>query len=253
MLGVTAVYCTTISLGDGFVTAAHGLLPVPAPATLRLLEGLAVRPGPEGSGELVTPTGAALVRVLSGGPPVGEYVVVRSGYGAGTKEFTGRANALRLVLAEPRNHTDLAVEHLVQLACDIDDMSPEYLAAAAERLRDAGSLDVVLIPTVMKKGRPGTRLEVLCDPAMAEALQAVMLAQTTTLGIRRTAVERRALPRETIEVVVDGHTIRVKIATLPGGSRRAKPEFGDVERVALATGGDSRDIFLRAAAQAERA
>jgi hypothetical protein len=105
----------------------------------------------------------------------------------------------------------------------------------------------------MKKGRPGARLEVLCEPARAESLEAVMLAQTTTLGVRRTTVERRALPRDIREVLVDGHTIRVKVVTLPGGIRRAKPEFGDVERVALATGGDSRDIFLRAAAEAERA
>src|SRR6185503_12408504 len=98
-LGVSRVFCGTLMLGDGFVKAAHGVLPVPAPATLRLLEGLRVRPGPDGAGELVTPTGAALVRVLSSGLPPDEYVPLRSGFGAGTKDFTGRANALRVTLA----------------------------------------------------------------------------------------------------------------------------------------------------------
>src|SRR5262249_43506646 len=99
-LGVERVYVGSISLGDGTVKAAHGVLPVPAPATLKLLEGIPVRPGPEGSGELVTPTGAALVRVLSSGPPPAEYVPIKSGFGAGTKDFVGRANALRIVIAD---------------------------------------------------------------------------------------------------------------------------------------------------------
>src|SRR5918992_209275 len=100
-IGVETVYCGALSVGDGFVEAAHGLLPVPAPATLKLLEGHAIRPGPTGAGELVTPTGAALVRVLSDGPPPDMYVPLRSGFGAGTKDFTRRANALRIVLADP--------------------------------------------------------------------------------------------------------------------------------------------------------
>ena len=105
LLGVERVYAGTIALGDGTVRAAHGLLPVPAPATLKLLEGLPVRPGPEGSGELVTPTGAALVRVLSSGPPPAEYIPLRSGFGAGTKDFRGRANALRVILADEQRAT----------------------------------------------------------------------------------------------------------------------------------------------------
>src|SRR5512132_3754318 len=170
LLGVERVYCGPISLGDGTVRAAHGVLPVPAPATLKLLEGLEVRPGPEGSGELVTPTGAALVRVLSEGPPPASFVPKRSGFGAGTKEFKGRANALRVVLAEPvagGRHDGGEVERLVQLAADVDDMSGEYVAAAADALREAGALDVVLLATTMKKGRPGTRVEVLASEQRA--------------------------------------------------------------------------------------
>ncbi|MDE3150860.1 MAG: nickel pincer cofactor biosynthesis protein LarC [Gemmatimonadota bacterium] len=253
LLGVTEVFCGPVRVGDGYVDAAHGRLPVPAPATLRLLEGHAVRPGPEGAGELVTPTGAALVRVLSSGPFDGVYTPVASGYGAGTKEFADRANALRVILAERGAAAGggVEVEQLVQLACDVDDLSGEYLAGAAERLRRAGALDVVLLPTTMKKGRPGTRVEVLARAASADALERVLFAETSTIGVRRGAVERHALPREVRQVTVAGHAVAVKIATLPDGTRRAKPEYDDVERVALATGRTLRDIFLEAAALAD--
>jgi uncharacterized protein (TIGR00299 family) protein len=242
MLGVRSVYCGAIALGDGTVRAAHGELPVPAPATLKLLEGHAVRPGPEGSGELVTPTGAALVRVLSSGPPPASYVPRRSGYGAGTKEFRGRANALRLVLADSAVNAGSALEHLVQLAADIDDMDAESLAGAADTLRGAGALDVVMMPVVMKKGRPGTRLEVLCDPIRALDLEQRVLQITSTLGVRSMSVMRRALAREMRTVEVLGQTIRVKVATLPDGSRRAKPEFEDVAHSAAVTGRTVREI-----------
>ncbi len=254
LLGVERVYCDTIALGDGTVKAAHGILPVPAPATLKLLEGHAVRPGPEKSGELVTPTGAALIRVLSSGPPPAEYVPVRSGYGAGTKDFHGRANALRVILADVAETVTAGpgVEDLVELACDIDDMSPEYLAAVADHARNAGALDVTLLPVTMKKGRPGTRLEVLCRPAAAKALEELLLVESSTIGVRRRAVTRRALARDVINVTVLGHTISAKVAALPNGGHRAKPEFVDVERVALATGRPPQDIFRLAAAEAER-
>lgn len=252
LLGVTQLYCGPIALGDGTVRAAHGLLPVPAPATMRILEGLPVRPGPEGAGELTTPTGAALVRVLSAGPPPREYVPLRSGFGAGTREFAGRANALRLVLAEPVAATTAGtVESLVQLAADVDDMDGESVAAAADALRAAGALDVVLVPTLMKKGRPGTRLEVLCAPAAAAALEDLVLRATTTLGVRRQRVERRTLPREMRRVRVLGHEIAVKVATLPDGTRRAKPEFDDVARVARLTGRALSQVATAARAAAE--
>ena len=251
LLGVDRVYCGAIALGDGTVKAAHGMLPVPAPATLKLLEGHAVRPGPEGSGELVTPTGAALMRVLSSGPPPAEYVPMRSGFGAGTKDFRGRANALRVILADS-NEQMQDDDALVELVCDIDDMVPEYLAAAAELIRAAGALDVVLLSTIMKRGRPGTRVEVLCRLGDARQLEDVLLAQSTTIGVRRRTVRRRALAREIMELTVLGHIISAKLVTLPGGRRRAKPEFADVERVALATGRPLQDIAAIAAMEAER-
>ena len=252
LLGVERVYCGAIALGDGTVRAAHGVLPVPAPATLKLLEGHPVRPGPEQSGELVTPTGAALVRVLSSGPPPREYVPVASGFGAGTKDFKGRANALRVVLAEVGDGASgVETRELVQLACDVDDLSGEYAAATADRLRDAGALDVVLVPTVMKRGRPGVRIEVLAAPGEADRLAGLLLVESTSIGVRRTVVRRDALPRTMRTVRVLGHDVAVKVVTLPDGRTRAKPEFVDVERVALATGQPVIDIFRLALGAAE--
>jgi hypothetical protein len=250
VLGVTAVYCGAISLGDGTVKAAHGTLPVPAPATLKLLEGHAVRPGPEGAGELVTPTGAALVRVLSSGPPPLEYVPRRSGYGAGTKDFPGRANALRVILGDLAGAGDRETDYLVMLATDIDDMSGEYLSAATEKLRASGALDVVMIATMMKKGRPGIRLEILVRPDDVGRMEDLLLAESTSIGVRRTQLQRRALPRRMTTVNVLGRAIAVKIVTLPDGSLRAKPELDDVLAAAQATGRPVREVLDLASREA---
>jgi pyridinium-3,5-bisthiocarboxylic acid mononucleotide nickel chelatase len=250
-LGVTTVCCGAIATGDGVVTAAHGTMPVPAPATMKLLEGHVIRTGPAGSGELVTPTGAALVRVLSSGPEPDTYIPRKSGFGAGTKEFPDRANALRIVLAD-RAGDATRDEELHLLTCEVDDMSAEYLSAAAERIRSAGALDVALLAVLMKKGRPGTRIEVLAAPGRADELEALLMAETTSIGVRRAVVRRRALKRERRSVAVLGFDIAVKVVELPDGTRRAKPEFEDVQRVAQATGKASRDIFWLASMEAER-
>ncbi|HUO51750.1 MAG TPA: nickel pincer cofactor biosynthesis protein LarC [Gemmatimonadaceae bacterium] len=246
LLGLETIHCGPISVGDGTVQAAHGTLPVPAPATLKLLEGHVIRPGPDGAGELVTPTGAAIVRVLSSGPAPASYVPLRSGFGAGTKDPHGRPNALRLVVAEPAAREALLVEQLVTLATDLDDMDGESLAAAADALRAAGALDVVLVPTLMKKGRPGVRVELLATAARADALENALFAQTTAIGVRRTAVERHALPREERTVQVMGQDVRVKVVAAPDGTRRAKPEFDDVARVAAALGRPVREVHALA-------
>jgi uncharacterized protein (TIGR00299 family) protein len=253
-LGVEEVRCGVLRTGDGTVRAAHGLLPVPAPATLKLLEGHAIKPGPEGAGELVTPTGAGLVRVLSAGPPPESYVPLRSGFGAGTKDFPDRANALRIVLADTLS-TDAQQGHrefVAVLACDVDDMTPEYLAGVADRARAEGALDVVLLPAAMKKGRAGTRIELLCRPEHVSGFERLLLAETTTLGVRRQDVTRVTLPRRFAEVDLLGHVIRIKIVDLPDGSERAKPEYDDVQRVALATGRRPADIYQLALAIPER-
>jgi uncharacterized protein (TIGR00299 family) protein len=256
-LGVTRVYCGTLTLGDGFVKAAHGILPVPAPATLKLLEGLRVRTGPEGAGELVTPTGAALVRTLSSGFTPPEYTPIRSGFGAGTKDPADRPNALRIILADevsahseaPDTPTD---ERVVMLAADIDDMSPEHLAGAVESVREAGALDVTCITVAMKKGRLGTRIEVLCRSSDVDRLESLLFDRTSTLGVRKMSVERRALARDVRTVEVLGHEVRVKVAALPDGRRRAKPEYEDVRLVAEATGRSMQDVSTLAHAATER-
>ena len=252
MLGVEDVRCGTIRTGDGTVRAAHGLLPVPAPATLKLLEGHRVSPGPEGAGELVTPTGAALVRTLSTGSPPAEYVPRRSGFGAGTKDFVGRANALRIVLADVDIARSAPSERATIVACDVDDMSPEYVAAAAERARAGGALDVTLVAVTMKKGRPGTRIEILCRPEDAGRFEALLLRETTTIGVRRSEVDRVILAREEATVDVLGHSVRLKVVTLSDGGQRAKPEFDDVQRVALATNRSASDIYQLALAAERR-
>jgi uncharacterized protein (TIGR00299 family) protein len=248
-LGVSRVYSGVIAMGDGSVMTAHGVLPVPAPATLRLLEGQPVRPGPEGSGELVTPTGAALIRVLSEGRPPA-HVPRRSGFGAGTKEFTDRPNALRIILADAASTTS-DVETLDLLATDLDDISAEHVANASERLRELGALDVTSTAVQMKKGRMGVRVEVLSRPELSRRLEDELFATTTTLGIRRTTVERRALRREQRTVDVLGHAVRVKVATLPGGGHRGKPEYEDVQVVSRATGRSLGDVTSLALAAVE--
>lgn len=250
ILGVERVYCGPITMGDGTVEAAHGTLPVPAPATLKLLEGFDVRGGPAGAGELVTPTGAALVRVLSAGAPPDQYRPVRSGFGAGTKDLPGRANVLRIVLAE-RSTASTTAESLTMLSADVDDMTGEGLARLAQALRQSGALDVVLLSTLMKKGRPGTRIEALTRPGDVAAIENVLFSESTTLGVRHFTVERRALPRSVETVEVRGRPVRVKVATLPDGSSRAKPEFGDVDQLANELG-VSVDEISREALEALR-
>jgi pyridinium-3,5-bisthiocarboxylic acid mononucleotide nickel chelatase len=250
-LGVEEVYSGTITFGDGLVRAAHGVLPVPAPATMSLLAGHPVRPGPPESGELVTPTGAVLVRTLSLGRPPALFTPVGSGMGAGTKELPDRANALRIILGDI-DANGVRSERLVQIVADIDDMTPEYLAGLADRVRAAGALDVTLVAIMMKKGRAGHRIEVLTTPADSRRLEEVLLHESTSIGVRSFDVTRSALPREQREVEVLGHPVAVKLVRLPDGSVRGKPEFEDVDRVALATGRRREDIFRLALTAAER-
>jgi uncharacterized protein (TIGR00299 family) protein len=242
LLGIERIYNTKVSLGDGTVKTAHGVLPVPAPATIRLLEGFNVRHGPPGSGELTTPTGAALLRVLSKGAPPQEYVPLSSGYGAGTRDIHGQLNALRIILGESsaeqhdhHPHEHVHTEHLHVLSADIDDMSPEELAGAADVLRAEGALDVVLLHTTMKKGRLGTRVEALVQASDLARLEEKIFLQFTTLGVKTFDVVRNALERESRLVRFVGRDIRVKVATLPDGTQRAKPEFDDLRRVAEET------------------
>jgi hypothetical protein len=200
----------------------------------------------------VTPTGAALVRVLAAEGVPSRYVPRRVGYGAGTKDLLGRANALRLTLADEASVGDGCIERLVLLVTDIDDMSPELVAGSVEMLRDGGALDVVVTSTLMKKGRAGMRVEVLVAERDVAVVEARLFEHTTTLGVRRVAVERRSLAREGRVIDVLGHAVRVKVATLPNGRRRGKPEYEDVAAVAQATGRSLGEVSSLAHAAAER-
>jgi uncharacterized protein (DUF111 family) len=193
-----------------------------------------------------------LVRVLSSGPPPAEFIPRASGYGAGTRDFVGRPNALRITLADELTAGSEATESLVLLATDVDDMSAELLAGAADTLRQAGALDVVLLSTQMKKGRVGTRVEALVRPADVARLENLLFMHTSTIGVRHSRVDRRALTRASSTVRVLGHDVRMKIAALPDGSRRVKPEFDDVWAVSTATGRSPGDVTSLALAAAER-
>lgn len=248
-LGVARVFSGPVQVGDGFVDTQHGRMAVPTAATLRLLEGQVLRPGPDGAGELTTPTGAVLLRVLSEGLPPKVYVPVASGFGAGTKDFPDRANALRVILAEVEAVAPAAGvtrEAIVVLSADLDDSSGEEIAAVSGRLRAAGALDVVVLPSMMKKGRPGTRIEVIARPAEATALEGVLLHEGPTIGVRRMEGTRAVLSRREESRVVFGHPVRFKVVAMPDGSERAKPEFDDVQAVADRLGRPVREVLEEA-------
>lgn len=229
-LGVEAVYHLPVAVGQGWVEAAHGRLPVPAPATAILLEGLEIAAGGPVEGEATTPTGAALLRVLSAGAPPDRWRMVGSGWGAGQRDPKHYPNALRILLAEAASEAG----RVVLLATDVDDMSPEYVEPLRQALVQAGALDVQTWPVQMKKGRQGFRVEVMAPEALAEAVTAELFRHSTTAGVRRWIAERATLPRHQLTVRLDGVAVRVKV--LDGGSVRVKPEYDDVLAAAQALG-----------------
>jgi pyridinium-3,5-bisthiocarboxylic acid mononucleotide nickel chelatase len=232
MLGVDRFYTRPVALGSGSVQIEHGSFPVPAPATLRILEGVPVT-GLDLDGECTTPTGAAILAALTEGhAPPATFLPVRSGYGAGTRDPTHRPNCLRLIVIDETRGAD----QLVLLQSDIDDMPPEYVQPALEALIAAGALDAMMLPVTMKKGRPGQRFEALVPPDALDAVLTALFRSTSTIGARHWPVARPALPRASDEITVDGQRIRRKLVTLPDGSVRAKPEFEDVAAAARKLG-----------------
>ena len=229
-LGVESVYHLPVAVGQGWVEAAHGRLPVPAPATAILLEGLEVRASGPVEGEATTPTGAALLRVLSAGAPPDRWRMVGSGWGAGQRDPKHYPNALRILIAE----VAMEAGRVVLLATDVDDMSPEYVEPLRQALVQAGALDVQTWPVQMKKGRQGFRVEVMAPEGLAEAVTAELFRHSTTAGVRRWIAERATLPRHQLTVRLDGVAVRVKV--LDGGQPRVKPEYDDVLAAAQALG-----------------
>jgi hypothetical protein len=231
-LGIDTAYTRPVALGRGWVESAHGRLPVPAPATLRLLEGCPVVESPF-EDELVTPTGAALLAELTGGRTApGDFRPIRSGFGAGARDPKERPNCLRLILLDDAATTAAVV--LVQ--ADVDDLSPELVPDALQALLDAGALDAWAQPVSMKKGRPGLRLEALARSDDRARIAEALFTHTTTIGLRFWPVDREILPREVQEMEWRGFRIRIKRAILPDGTFRFKPEYEDVTQVARALG-----------------
>jgi pyridinium-3,5-bisthiocarboxylic acid mononucleotide nickel chelatase len=237
-LGMDRIYSRPVALGSGWVRAAHGTMPVPAPATSILIEGLEVATSGPISGEATTPTGAVLLRVLSSGAPPAQWRALQAGaWGAGTRDPSGYPNALRLILAAA------AVEagEVVLLSTDMDDLSPEYLEPLREALFAAGALDVQVWATQMKKGRTGFRIEVTA-PRDADAVVAALFRHSTTSGVRRQIAERVTLARRQFEVTsADGTAVRVKVLEGPDGPR-VKPEYEDVAAVARRTGQPAHEV-----------
>jgi uncharacterized protein (TIGR00299 family) protein len=231
-LGVDAVYNWPVALGNGWVEAAHGRLPVPAPATSLLLEGVEIVTGGPVEGEATTPTGAALVRVLSSGAPPARWRMVASGWGAGQRNPAHYPNALRVVLAEEASEAG----RVVVLATDVDDMNPEYVEPLRQALLEAGALDVQTWPVQMKKGRPGFRLEAITPEGQAAAVTAALFRHSTTAGVRRWAAERATLARRHVTVQLAPRvSVRVKVLEQADGVR-VKPEYDDVVAAAAALG-----------------
>ena len=223
-----------LPLGGGRVRTAHGLLPVPAPATALLIEGFATID--DGiSGERVTPTGAAIVRYLcdpQAPPPRRARRLTGSAHGFGTRTLPGTSNCLRVLAFEAEAPAGWASDRIVVLECEIDDQTGEDLALAIDRLRALdGVLDVVQAPAFGKKGRLMTQLRVLAAESAEDAAVATIFDETTTLGLRRSLVERYILGRETASVEAGGRALRVKLADRPGG-RTAKVETDDLGAIA---------------------
>lgn len=237
-LGFTEFRTRPVALGSGWVDIEHGRYPVPAPATLDILRGIPLT-GADMPGECTTPTGAAILATLTGGLPAPpDFSIERTGFGAGTRDAENVPNVLRLIAATaagPEITADPAGS-LWLIQADIDDLSPEYLAGAQAALLDAGALDAVLIPVAMKKGRPGTRIEVLAPAGRLADLEQVVFRATSTIGIRRWPVERTVLERDVEETEWRGQRIRWKRVRLPDGSSRAKPEYEDIAAAARVLG-----------------
>ena len=229
-LEVEAVHHLPVAVGQGWVEAAHGHLPIPAPATAILLEGLEIAGAGPVEGEATTPTGAALLRVLSAGAPPDRWRLVGSGWGAGQRDPKHYPNALRILIAEVASEAG----RVVLLATDVDDMSPEYVEPLRQALVQAGALDVQTWPVQMKKGRQGFRVEVMAPEGLAEAVTAELFRHSTTAGVRRWIAEQATLPRHQLTVRLDGVAVRVKV--LDGGQPRVKPEYDDVLAAAQALG-----------------
>jgi uncharacterized protein (TIGR00299 family) protein len=236
LLGVERFLASPLHVGSGTVKMAHGVFPVPPPAVAELLAGVPIY-STAISGELVTPTGAAIIKmVCEGYGPLPQMRVERTGYGAGTREYADFPNALRLMLGDDESQAGLTSERLLVIETTIDDMSPQLFGYVMEQAFSGGALDCYLTPVQMKKNRPGVLLTILCRPPEREALTELLFQETTTLGVRCYEVERRALERETVRAETPYGPIDVKVARLNGRIVNEMPEYEQCRAAAQANG-----------------
>ncbi|MBI3666054.1 MAG: nickel pincer cofactor biosynthesis protein LarC [Acidobacteria bacterium] len=244
LLAIDHVHCSALNLGSGTVDCEHGKLPVPAPATAKLLEGKPVYSrGP--AVELTTPTGAAIVATLAESfGPLPAMRLEATGHGAGSRDFPEHANLLRVMIGE----AGLAAEatEIWVLEANVDDMTPQLTGYVTERLIEAGALDVILAPVYMKKDRPGFTLTVLSKPEDRERLSTLLFAETTTLGLRAYPAERRVLERSWVEVETGCGRLRVKVARDGSGIRNFAPEYEDCRRLAREKGLPLKEVIQKA-------
>jgi uncharacterized protein (TIGR00299 family) protein len=247
-LGVERVACSPLPFARGLTRAAHGVLPLPAPATLALLEGAPLA-GVETEAELVTPTGAAIASVAvdewGSLPPL---LLERVGYGAGSADVPDRPNVVRVVLG---SHAAETTGEVVLLETNLDDLLPELVPDAVERCVEAGALDVWTVPAGMKKGRPGVVLSALARPGREASVARAMLEETSALGVRVARLGRYELAREERVVELAGGSVRVKIGTLDGRVVNVAPEHDDCAALAKATGRSVKSVWAEALARAQ--
>ncbi|MBZ5562617.1 MAG: nickel pincer cofactor biosynthesis protein LarC [Acidobacteriia bacterium] len=251
LLEIGELVCSPLNVGGGRVEAAHGTLPVPAPATAELLKDIPIySSGAEA--ELVTPTGAALVSTLAASfGPLPAMKVERIGYGAGEKEIHGHPNVARLFLGEriemPRAQPSLPGDELVSvMEANVDDMSPQLYAYFAEQALAAGALDVTCSAIQMKKNRPGLLVSILCAPERADALAQLLFEQTTTIGVRIYEARRKILERESVKVETTFGAVNVKVARQNGRVLNVAPEYEDCQRLAAEKSVPLKEVMLAA-------
>jgi uncharacterized protein (TIGR00299 family) protein len=232
-LGIEKFACSALNVGGGTAKMAHGVLPVPAPATARLLLGKPTYSNGVQK-ELVTPTGAAIVATLcetfGPQPPMSVSAI---GYGAGTADLEGQPNVVRLMIGDAASSVaGVAQETISVLEANLDDMNPQIYGYFLEKALAAGALDVFATAVQMKKNRPGMLVTVLCKPQQAEKLTKLLFEETTTLGVRSHTAERRILPREWVKVATEFGEVRMKVARVNGRIEHASPEFEDCRKLA---------------------
>jgi pyridinium-3,5-bisthiocarboxylic acid mononucleotide nickel chelatase len=239
-LNVDTLLCSPLNVGSGTVKTEHGLLPVPAPATAQLLQGVPVfSRGP--ALELTTPTGAALAVTLASGFGALPAMKIRaSGYGAGGHEFPEQPNVLRAILGETATSGEALTVTVIE--ANIDDLNPQVLAYAAERLMESGALDVTIHPVLMKKGRPGNVLQVVARPEDRDALAQIVFAETSTLGVRTYAADRRVQVRSFVDVETEFGQVRMKV-TAEG---YYAPEYEDCRKLAAQSGAALKHVIAEA-------